>query len=252
MKMVSAAKFARAERELKHARPYGQGAQAFYEKVDAAPKDDAEPVNYMSVAITSDRGLCGACHSSICKSIKADFAAIPKNYETRLVIVGDKAKAILQKPFANKILMSFNEIGRLPPKFADASKIACDLLKGDFKFDIGNITYNTFRTVVSYTTTKLPIYSEAHLKKAEKIALYDSVDDDIMQSYQEFGMTSLIYFALKESAASEQSSRMTAMENSTKNAGEMIQSLQLQFNRTRQNVITRELIEIISGAAALK
>ena len=87
--------------------------------------------------------------------------------------------------------------------------------------------------------------------KADKLALYDSVDDEVFLAYNEFALTSLVYYALKEGATSEQSSRMTAMDGASKNAGEMIDALTLTFNRTRQAVITRELIEIISGAAAV-
>jgi F-type H+-transporting ATPase subunit gamma len=86
---------------------------------------------------------------------------------------------------------------------------------------------------------------------AEKLNAYDSIDADVIQSYLEFSLASQFYYAMKEGACSEQSSRMTAMDNSTKNAGEMIENLQMTYNRTRQAVITGELIEIISGAAAL-
>merc|ERR1712062_382781 len=86
---------------------------------------------------------------------------------------------------------------------------------------------------------------------ADKVSVYDSLDADVVQSYMEYSLASLIYYALREGATSEQSSRMTAMDNSSKNAGEMIDKLRITFNRTRQAVITGELIEIISGAAAL-
>merc|ERR1711997_477326 len=107
------------------------------------------------------------------------------------------------------------------------------------------------KSAVSYDTTEMPIYSMATVNNADKLALYDSLDADVLQSYMEYSLASLIYYCLKEGACSEQSSRMTAMDNSSKNAGEMIEKLTLEFNRTRQAVITGELIEIISGAAAL-
>lgn len=89
-------------------------------------------------------------------------------------------------------------------------------------------------------------------QSAEKLVAYDSLDADVIQDYLEFSLASLLYFTMKESACSEQSSRMSAMDNASKNAGEMIDKLTLTFNRTRQAVITRELIEIISGASALE
>merc|ERR1711918_9164 len=114
----------------------------------------------------------------------------------------------------------------------------------------GKMMYNRYKSVESYDTTALPLFSQETVMGAEKITAYDSVDADVVQSYLEFSLASLVY-AMKEGACSEQSSRMTAMDNSSKNAGEMIDKLTITFNRTRQAVITGELIEIISGAAAL-
>jgi len=111
--------------------------------------------------------------------------------------------------------------------------------------------YNEFRSVVSYKTKTLDIFPVASVEQAKNLSVYDSLDSDVMQSYLEYSLASLIYYCLKEGACSEQSSRMTAMDNSSKNAGEMIDKLTLTYNRTRQAVITGELIEIISGAAAL-
>ena len=107
------------------------------------------------------------------------------------------------------------------------------------------------RSPCGIVTASLPIFSTPVVEKSEKLAVYDSLDSDVIQSYLEFSLASLIFFTMKEGACSEQSSRMTAMDNASKNAGEMIEKLTLTFNRTRQAVITRELIEIISGAAAL-
>lgn len=158
----------------------------------------------------------------------------------------------------------------------DASKIAIEVLNSGFDFSHGKIVYNKFRTVVSYNLSEIPIFSlksvEVNFNSAnalstvtrffkivflflfqssDKLVAYDSLDADIIRDYLEYSLASLLFYAMKESACSEQSSRMSAMDNATKNAGEMIEKLALTFNRTRQAVITRELIEIISGAAAL-
>lgn len=98
----------------------------------------------------------------------------------------------------------------------------------------------------------MPIFSLKSVEGATKLPIYDSLDSDVIQNYLEFSLASMLFYSMKESACSEQSSRMTAMDNASKNAGEMIEKLTLTFNRTRQSVITRELIEIISGAAALE
>lgn len=157
----------------------------------------------------------------------------------------------MQRLFANKFVFVANEIGRTPPSFRDAAKIANQILESGFDYTHGSIVYNKFRSVVSYACSTVPIFSVKAVESSEKLAVYDSIDADVLKDYLEYSLASLIYYTMKESACSEQSSRMTAMDNASKNAGEMINKLQLTFNRTRQAVITRELIEIISGAAAL-
>ncbi|PZQ46204.1 MAG: hypothetical protein DI551_05485 [Micavibrio aeruginosavorus] len=143
------------------------------------------------------------------------------------------------------------QIGRIPPTFLDASKIANQVLQSGWDYSHGQIVYNKFKTVVSYQCSTVPIFSTKTVETSENLVAYDSLDSEILQDYLEYSLASLIYYTMKESACSEQSSRMTSMDNASKNAGEMIDKLTLTFNRTRQAVITRELIEIISGAAAL-
>ncbi|XP_071440490.1 ATP synthase subunit gamma, mitochondrial [Hetaerina americana] len=248
MKMVSAAKYTRAERELRMARPIGEGAKSFYEKAEVGPPE-AEKQQKLIIAITSDRGLCGAVHSSVSRAIKQELAADASNI--KVICVGDKSRGILQMMYRNNIMLVANEVGRKPPTFQDAAKLTDKIFQSGYDFSSGKIVYNRFRSVVSYVTSEMPLYSLPAVSAAPKLSVYDSLDADVIQSYLEFSVASLVYYAMKESACSEQSSRMTAMDNASKNAGEMIDKLTLTFNRTRQAVITRELIEIISGAAAL-
>lgn len=247
MKMVSAAKYARAERELKQVRPIGNGAKQFYEKAEiTAPEDVPQK---LVIAMTSDRGLCGAVHTSVARHIRTELGKDSQNI--KVICVGDKSRAILSRIYGPNIIMACNEIGRLPPTFLDAAKLADAILKSDYKFGSGEIVYNRFKSVVSYSTSTLPVFSLASVTAAPKLSIYDSLDDEVIQCYLEFSLASLLFYSMKEGACSEQSSRMTAMDNASKNAGEMIDKLTLTFNRTRQAVITRELIEIISGASAL-
>ncbi len=109
-----------------------------------------------------------------------------------------------------------------------------------------------FRSAIAYTTSRQKILSNDAIARSKSIQVYDSTDADVLRSFQEFNLASVLYYAMKENATSEQSSRMTAMDNATKNAGELINKLTTYYNRTRQSVITTELIEIISGAAALE
>lgn len=233
-------------------------------------------------------GLCGGVHSSVSRAIRKETEKDPTNI--RIVCVGDKSRSILQRPFPKNLLLTCNEVGRVPPTFTDAAKLTNEILNSGYEFGSGKIVYNRFKSVVSYTTTELPVFTLAAIqvshfefflrifvtpdfqftkktnknqkirqvlnyvffyKAAPKLSLYDSVDNDVLQSYLEFSLAALIFYTFKEGACSEQASRMTAMDNASKNAGEMIDKLTLTFNRTRQAVITRELIEIISGAAAL-
>jgi len=250
MKMVSAAKYARAERDLKPVKPFGAGAQAFYERAEVK-SDESEDPKTLLVAITSDRGLCGAVHSSVAKAIKLMINESKNPDNIKVVCVGDKSRGMLARIYSKNILMNFNDIGRKPPTFADAAFIAQNIIASGYEFSKGILLYNKFKSVVSYQTTQMPLHTLTAIQAAPKISIYDSLDSSVLQMYQEYSLASLIYYALKENATSEQSSRMTAMDNASKNAGEMIDKLTLTFNRTRQAVITRELIEIISGASAL-
>lgn len=249
MKMVAAAKYAKAERELKGARAYGEGARTFYDNIAEEGQNLAK--KRILVLMTSDRGLCGAVHTNIAKECKHILNNAPTDVEYKLVLIGDKSKLALSRIHAEKILFAGNEIGRQPPTFEDASIAAEAILNSGYQFDEGEIVYNRFKTVVSYETKKMPILPLEAVKSKDKLNTYDSVDDDVLQCYTEYSLAQLIYYAMKECATSEQSSRMTAMDGASKNAGEMIDKLTLQFNRTRQAVITRELIEIISGAACV-
>jgi F-type H+-transporting ATPase subunit gamma len=249
MKMVSAAKYSRAERELKQARPYGEGSKQFYEKAEVAVPEKTEESKRLFIAMSSDRGLCGAIHSGIGRAIRSELANDPN---VKIICVGDKSRSILQRLFAKNILFVCNEIGRLPPQFLDASKLANEIMNCGYEFTDGKIFYNRFKSVVSYQISNLPVFSLKTVESAEKLPVYDSLDSDVIQSYLEFSLASMLFYTFKEGACAEQSSRMTAMDNASKNAGEMIDKLSLLFNRTRQAVITRELIEIISGAAALE
>merc|ERR1712168_1188424 len=158
MKMVSAAKYARAEKDLKAARPYGSGAQAFYEHAQVGPEEGAATEGKtLYVAMTSDRGLCGGVHSSICKTIRNELLEKPEGAldNVGIICVGDKSRAQLSRLFPKQILSVGSEIGRLPPQFGDASKIANAILNAGFEFDQGKLYYNEFKSVVSYNTKQV-------------------------------------------------------------------------------------------------
>ncbi|XP_041819941.1 ATP synthase subunit gamma, mitochondrial isoform X2 [Chelmon rostratus] len=251
MKMVAAAKYARAERQLKPARVYGTGALALYEKADIKVPED-KPAKHLIVGVTSDRGLCGAIHSGVAKLIKSEIANLTSaGNEVMVINVGDKLRGLLHRTHGKHILLNCKEVGRKPPSFGDASIVATELLNCGYEFDKGSVVFNRFRSVISYKTDQKPLFSTDVVSNAESMGIYDDIDADVLRNYQEFALVNIIYLALRESSTSEQSARMTAMDSASKNASEMIDKLTLTFNRTRQAVITKELIEIISGAAAL-
>lgn len=249
MQMVSAAKYAKAERELKPARVYGTGAQIVFDAVEL-PHDETKP-NHLIIAISSDRGLCGAIHSGVAKGIKA-YALEKPDVNTMVVSCGDKVKAALQKTHPKHILCTLNELGRKPPLFEEASFIAEQVVDTGYEFDVCKMFYNKFKNSMTYTMTRHPIHSLNVLTTAESMMLYDDVDEATLQSFYEYSLANIVFYGMKESACAEQSARMSAMDSATKNAGEMIQRLQIVYNRTRQAVITTELIEIISGCVALE
>lgn len=249
MKMVSAAKYARAERELKKAQSFSDAFPLKFREETSSSNPGDTPT--LVIAITSDRGLCGAVHSSVARKIRGILADAKNPENIKIVCVGDKSRALLAKAFPKNVLLSYNNFGKKPPSFADAQEVARDIIESGYNFDTGIVVYNKFKSVVSYLTSDQPVFSLDQMSTSPKMYDYDSVDSDVLRNYYEYSLASLIYYVMKENACSEQSSRMTAMDNASKNAGEMIGKLTLQFNRTRQAVITRELIEIISGAAAL-
>uniref|UniRef100_A0A8C5LI54 F-ATPase gamma subunit n=1 Tax=Jaculus jaculus TaxID=51337 RepID=A0A8C5LI54_JACJA len=231
MKMVAAAKYTRAERELKPARVYGTGALALNEKAHIKGPEDKK--KHLLIGVSLDRGLCVA-------------ALTPAGKEVVLVGIGDKIRGILHSTHADRFLMSFKDVGRKPPTFGDASVIALELLNSGYEFDEGAIIFNRFRPVISYKTEEKPIFSLNTIASSESLSVYDDIDADVLQNYQEYNLANIIYYTLKESTTSEQSARVTVMDNASKNASGMIDKLTLTLT-----VITKELIEMISGATAL-
>ncbi|CAK1588103.1 unnamed protein product [Parnassius mnemosyne] len=282
MKMVSASKFTKAERELKSARAFGYGPRKFYvsshlqkdalddeEKRDKKTKDDASPpqpaedkkqgdepkskIRRIYIAMTSDRGLCGGVHTGVARRIRRTLTDRNAEAQThKLVCIGDKARSMLRSAYSDHMLLSVKQIGRVSPIFKDASTVANAIAESGFPYDMAEIYYNKYHSPVKYEISTLPVFNKYSIEMAPNMHAFDDIEEDQLESYAEWTLAALLYYALKQSAASEQSARMSAMDNATKNAADMIRDLSLLYNRTRQAVITRELIEIISGASALK
>jgi F-type H+-transporting ATPase subunit gamma len=248
MKMVSSAKFKRAEERLRSMRPMGAASRALEEKAGVT----VDGKKLLIVTVSSDRGLCGGIHSGLSKAVRAKVAELPADVEYKLVCVGDKTRGILSRTMGKQLMMSANEVGRLPPTFEEATFIAQHVLSLGYAPEQIDVLYNKFKSAVSYAieTTSLPGIES--LEGKTELDVFDDLDQETLRCYQEFTLATNIFYAMLQGQAAEQSARMTAMENASSNAGDMIDRLQLTFNRTRQAVITRELIEIISGASALE
>jgi len=252
MKMVAQSKLRIAETQLKPARNFGNISGHLIESMKA----ELVPAKHLVLVVSTDRGLCGGVNSNIGKATRVVLEQNKeKGIETKVAILGDKGRALMNRVYGGLFSYVFNDFGKLAFNYNQASYIASQLLANqDFPFDKCTIIYNKYRTKVSYDTTLVDIFSPKQLESFgnNKLAPFEQEGGpDVMSNYAEHAFANSIYMAFSESFASEQSARMNAMEGASKNAGEMILSLQLQYNRTRQAVITRELIEIISGASAL-
>lgn len=248
MKMVSAAKFSRAERALKQGKATGDAARALVDTTGMAVEAGNAQV---LLAFSSDRGMCGGIHSGISKLTKATAAASGAA-EKKIVVIGDKSRGQLARTHAQDFLLSFNEYGRKPPGFDDAAGVSMEVINSGFKFDSISLIYNKFVNAAKYEPSTVTLPSGEAIAAKEELSKYDDIGSDDLRCYSEFNLATNVFYCMLECSASEQSSRMAAMENATNNAGDMISKMTLTFNRRRQALITTNLIEIISGAAALE
>ncbi|MEM6914842.1 MAG: F0F1 ATP synthase subunit gamma [Pseudomonadota bacterium] len=270
MQMVAAAKLRRAQDAAEAARPYTErfnavmgGLAASVAGSETAPlllkgtgKDDV----HLLVVMTAERGLCGGFNSSIAKLARTHAQKLLAAGKTvKILTVGKKGREAIKRELGNHFVghVDLSEIKRLGYK--DAAGIAQDVLSrfDGGEFDIATIFYNQFESVISQTPTAQQIIPAAYESEAsdgsDDAALYDyePSEEAILADLLPRGVATQIFAALLENAASEQGARMSAMDNATRNAGDMIDRLTIEYNRSRQAVITNELIEIISGAEAL-
>jgi len=258
MKMVSAAKLKGDEARRTTAISFNTWA----EELNGPPKfiEDATfeelPQKVLIVPVSSDKGLCGGVNSFITRGVKACVKAMAdQGKEADIAVIGDKGRGQLRRVYGDQIKLSMTEL-ESPGNFTLAGAIASELIaNGAGDYDAVVIMYNEFKNAATYHQMYKVIKPFSGEGEDEPLLAYEFEPDtksEVLTDLQEYLLTSQIYHSLMDGAAAEQASRMTAMENASKNAGEMIDSLTLQYNRARQARITTELIEIISGAAALE
>ena len=273
MQMVAAAKLRRAQEAADAARPYAERmdvvlanvAQGFVDQGATAPllAGTGKQDTHLLVVMTAERGLCGGFNSSIAKLARVDAQALLQDGKTvKIVCVGSKGVDNLRRDLGDKIIDKVDLRGIRRLSITDAESIS-DKVVAMFdagEFDLATIYFSEFKSVINQVPTalqlippKLPDVVEGDAKDDGTTAAYDYEPDDeaILDYLLSRNLSTQIFRGLLENAASEQGARMTAMDNATRNAGEMIDKLTIAYNRQRQANITKELIEIISGAEAL-
>lgn len=272
MQMVAAAKLRRAQEAADAARPYAERmdavlasvAKGFVEQGSAQPllagtgKDDVHAL----VVMTAERGLCGGFNSNIAKLARADAQRLQRNGKTvKIITVGSKGRDNLRRDFSSKFTDHVDLRGIRRLSISDAENISNKLLEmfEAGEFDVATIYFSEFKSVINQVPTalqlippKLPEADEGEATESAPSAYdYEPDDEAILDYLLHRNLSTQVFRGLLENAASEQGARMSAMDNATRNAGEMIDKLTIAYNRQRQANITKELIEIISGAEAL-
>jgi len=254
MKMVSAAKLRGDQQRLVAATPFSRWAEKItgpVQQLENLPATDL-PAKNLIVAMTTDKGLCGGVNTILgrmTKQLLTRMDADGKSYQ--LLVLGEKGKGQLRRIYGDKIVASLSDRA-VPYNFELACAISQEIVSQDF--DSVHILYNAFKSAIVY----IPSIKSIQPKRDPTDPIFSSFevepdnDVDTLENFFEYTLATQVLHSLLENATSEQSSRMNAMENASKNASEMIGKLTLQYNRARQARITTELIEIISGASALK
>ncbi|MDR3425320.1 MAG: F0F1 ATP synthase subunit gamma [Alphaproteobacteria bacterium] len=270
MKMVAGSKLRRAQESAVSSRPYAArmarmlsslaSNQSVSEETSKLLAGTGEDKNVLLLVLTSDRGLCGAFNGSIVRETRRQIRQLEsEGKNVTLFCIGRKGRDMLRRDQASKIVHAIEGMGRKHLAFADADTVNAKLMElfEGGKFDVCQLVYNQFKSAISQVVTvkqlipfpieKAPANDSAELPVDE----FEPDEKTILESLLPRALAVAVYAALLESAAGEQGARMTAMDNATRNAGEMINKLTLNYNRSRQAYITKELIEIISGAEAL-
>src|SRR5690348_283669 len=273
MKMVAASRLRRAQEQAEAARPYAQRMERVLGSLagrmtglPGAPQllvGTGKEETHLIVVATSDRGLAGGFNASILREARRRIREIEAaGKRVMLLIIGRKGRDGLRRDYGSAIRDSLTDIGRRRVSFDEARDIAerVLVLYQAGAFDVCTIIYNRFRSAMTQIVTVqqlIPFAPPASAAPPEDTTLAGAVyefepsEEEILAELLPKNLAVQVFTALLENAASEQGARMTAMDNATRNAGDMIDRLTLNYNRTRQAVITKELIEIISGAEAL-
>ena len=268
MKMVAAAKLRRAQESAEKGRPYSEKMNNVILNLSSGISDKENAPKLLSgtgydkvhlcVVMTSDRGLCGGFNSNIIKKAKSYFSKIlSEGKELKIITVGSKGNDQLKRMYGDKIIENISFKESKNANYFDADKVGKIVIEKfeSSEFDICTIFYNQFKNVITQIPKAqqiIPLNSEdSEENTSEESYEFEPDEDEILSNLLPKNISTQIFKAMLENSASEQGSRMSAMDNATRNAGEMVDKLTIQYNRSRQAAITKELIEIISGAESL-
>ena len=268
MKMVAAAKLKRAQESAEKGRPYSEKMNNVILNLSNGISDKENAPRLLSgtgkdkvhlcVVMTSDRGLCGGFNSNIIKKAKSYFAKLSEEgKDLKIITVGSKGNDQLKRAYGDKIIANISFKESKYANYFDAEKVGKIVIEKFVaeEFDVCTIFYNQFKNVISQIPQAQQIIPLNILKseedKSEDNYEFEPDEDEILSNLLPKNISTQIFKAMLENSASEQGSRMSAMDNATRNAGEMVDKLTIEYNRSRQAAITKELIEIISGAESL-
>jgi len=267
MKMVAAAKLRRAQESAEKGRPFSEKMNNVILNLSSSisDKDSAskflvgtgKDTTHLCVVITADRGLCGGFNTNICRKARNYFEKILKEGKIlKIFTVGSKGHDQLKRLYGKYIIekINFKGLKKITYKEAeDTGKIIIKLFK-ESQFDVCKIFYNRFKNVITQIPQEqqiIPIESKKKEKVPDSFYEFEPEENEILNDLLPRNISTQIFKAFLENAASEQGSRMAAMDNATRNAGDLVDRLTINYNRSRQAAITKELIEIISGAESL-
>ena len=267
MKMVAAAKLRRAQESAEKGRPFSEKMNNVILNLSSSisDKDSAskflvgtgKDTTHLCVVITADRGLCGGFNTNICRKAKNYFEKILKEGKIlKIFTVGSKGHDQLKRLYGKYIIekMNFKGLKKITYKEAeDTGKIIIKLFN-ESQFDVCKIFYNRFKNVITQIPQEqqiVPIEKQKEVKISDNFYEFEPEENEILDDLLPKNISTQIFKAFLENAASEQGSRMTAMDNATRNAEDLVDRLTINYNRSRQAAITKELIEIISGAENL-
>jgi len=272
MKMVAAAKLRKAQEAAEQSRPYSDNMKNLMDSISRGfvPIDNSrnlltgsdEDKTYLLVLFTSERGLCGGFNSQISKALREKVVDLQKENKTvKIICVGKKGYDIVKRQYGDQIVDTVDLSAVKSIQYGDAKKISDKIIKMyfDAEFDKCLIFYNKFKSVISQIPTEQQVVpaeivendNDENISRDNSFFEFEPNEKEILEELLPLNFAVQIFKALLESSASEQGSRMSAMDNASRNASDMIDSLTLFYNRSRQAVITKELIEIISGAEAV-